>query len=200
MEHKLSRAHVEHIRDALTEQTGDAWGSTQTYDWSATLTRPRDGFTVGIHIDTYGSTAGRLNLAYAGLNGEGLNHLRFNEPRPGITVSGLKAADRVARDIVRRLLPDAETVHALVIERTERANDADARQAALKERVLETLGAGAHGTDHSPERVYPPTRFDGYGYVSVNTDTIRFELGAVPAAVALDMLAAMEKHYRKAAV
>lgn len=117
-------------------------------------------------------------------------------PDPSINTSDSKSPDKIAKDIVSRLLPDAEKVFALANERIASDNAYASNKLNALRAVCATLGKEDIPTDHySKEPRYEVTigGFDesskGYGKVRVNSaESIDIELSSVPPATAHKIL------------
>ncbi len=112
---------------------------------------------------------------------------------PSINVSMTKTGEQIAKDIVRRLLPDAEKVHGLVVKKLQEEKDF----AIGKESAIKVMG---HACGTEPDRHYqtheltgkvkpygPNQDFKkcGYGEFTVNgPDSVNLQLSSMSLKVA----------------
>lgn len=97
--------------EAVAENLPGAWTVTQEYAHGVTLVRNHDGLALFVSVDS----GNKVRVTLTGIPQE---YLGYNESRPSINVTLTPARSRiVARDITRRLLPEAEAMNALVRER-----------------------------------------------------------------------------------
>lgn len=112
-------------------------------------------------------------------------------PCPSINVGGGKSAEQMAKDVGRRLLPDAERVAALVAAKIDAENDFTAKRVATLKALCAALGVEVPSDYHSKE-----TRFSGYADsldFEVNSgDSVTIKLRSVPLAVALKAVKALK--------
>ena len=117
---------------------------------------------------------------------------------PSITVAGDKAPQGIARDIVRRFLPDYRTAFEAARKRAQADNDYQALALANYDRLFEVFG-DAHNQRAKFERggcfsvsVYPP-QFDGVYRIEVTGSGVRFELRDIPVERAIEVLRLLKK-------
>lgn len=107
------------VRDVAGELGEDWVAAAGNWDDSVFLHGP-DNVSLFVHLGYYGSKAGRLVI---GINyGDAQDHVPNTgsvdcDPHKVITVSPKKTREQIARDITRRLLPDAIPATALARER-----------------------------------------------------------------------------------
>lgn len=171
---------TETLAAIAAELPGD-WTGTATHEWSGSLTRA-DGLTLHAWRPAGDDRATIVLDAPR-------ERIRYNELPPRIGANLARPAATLARDIARRLLPDAETMHAIILERQA---EHDAYENAKNETLAacrEAMGrAASEPVTHDPDKVHLSRLVDGYGDVTAHRDTVSIELRSIPRAVALDML------------
>jgi hypothetical protein len=164
-----------------------------------------DGLTLTVR-DSY-SQRGKLHISFSRpVNGSGcspdiwapLNAGRIQNP--SINVSNTKTAVQVAKDIVRRLLPEAERVFKLANEAINQADTEAARKEALILHlavVLNTKPDRHYQTNELTGKVTPYDELKefeacGYGNFVVNSSSsISLKIDSMSAPVALDVARAL---------
>jgi hypothetical protein len=134
----------------------------QTYprsDGECTLTRA-DGLALYVVAGGYGK-AGRITITHSrprGVKGEwvelwGEGAAKINSPE--ITVAATADAERIAKEIARRLLPDAECVQGLAMARIDADRAYRDSRLALLRAICEAAGEPVPGEHrHNREQVY----------------------------------------------
>lgn len=127
------RKQIEPIARAVCAALGATLSHDAGNDWYARAVFA-DGVTIGLHL-RFGN-AGRLE-ASAHLPGQITTRdvIQYDEEKAGkfttrISCDPERAPAAIARDITRRLLPDAKTLHARAIETTAKRNEFEAGKAA----------------------------------------------------------------------
>lgn len=117
---------------------------------------------------------------------------------PSIKVSESKNADVIAKDIVRRLLKEAEVVHGLVKERIAADDAYRAKKANLANRLAEVSGAPVIKSSHDGYPtidLYAGLKDEtgnlrlGYGNITISSDSADFKLSSVPPDLACSIAA-----------
>lgn len=172
------------VADVLAELPGD-WTTTQDYDHGVTAARLEDGlqlwFGFGYRPDDDPAMKAEVHLMVA------RDHLRYDETVRRVNVSLARGAGVVARDLQRRLMPDAEAMHALILERAAEHDAYEARVSAGRSQLLEVAGVTAHGSDVHRAHVMIG---DVYGDVTVRDGCANLELRGVSVA---DVRALLER-------
>lgn len=157
---------------AVAENLPGAWRAVQTHPHAVTLIRVHDSLKLSMVASN-----GKVQVSLTGLPHE---HVRYSEKRPSINVTLTPARSRtVARDITRRLLPDAEALNAVVRERM-------AAQAAYENR-REMVAASLHLTinEHGTARI---NEGSVWGEATVSNDSVALNLHNLSPAQALAVL------------
>jgi len=120
------------IARAICAALGATLSHDEGNDWYARAVMP-DGVTIGLHLK-YGD--GRLE-ASCNLPGQITTRdvIQYDEEKAGkfttrISCDPKREAAAIARDITRRLLPTATTLHARAIETTNKRNEFEAGKGA----------------------------------------------------------------------
>lgn len=138
--------NVRVLADKIAAEMGDGWTAEDGYhDRDALLVAPVDNVAadgVRLHLATNGqwrqADRGKLTVRPSFPDGWVRDHLRYDESIPTIKVSADKAPRTIARDIARRLLPDAVT---LTLALRHRAGLHDAAERARDGVVAEIAAA-----------------------------------------------------------
>lgn len=187
------------VADALTAKTGDQWTVTQAPDSDTPSGARLSGGDRRLHL--YFNSSDRKVQVTGQYADEGPGRSRVylyhavngfeRSARPSIGVGIDRPADRVAADIVRRLIPDYDAVRAAIVERVKTANEADAAKVKAVASMADALGvdrpAKRREHDPEPEGVYSPVSAPcGYGDFKTSYDGTSWtiELRSVPTAVA----------------
>jgi hypothetical protein len=183
--YKLTTAAV----DAVLAHVPGEWTTDQNNAWYVTATRA-DGLTFGFHVERYGNTPAKAQVTLSAP----YKHLRYDETAPRINATMTRPADKVAADIIRRLLPDAEPFHATIVERIAAAET----YAAAVETNVSTL-AEVDGVTPRNSRTDPRNdtdmnrvdvrRGDVFGHATVSRDQAAIELHGLPIGLAREVLA-----------
>ena len=115
---------------------------------------------------------------------------------PSIKVTETKSPTQIAKDIVRRLLPEAQRVEQLAVEAIRAQIAYEDKKTGLREQVGAMFGGIPHHC--SPNEADPynliKTKYTrGYGKVEVNSDSMNIELKSVPATLGLRILAEVRR-------
>lgn len=154
------------IAEALTNATGEQWTRSTKFDemdsnWRALLVAP--GEKSLFLSNTWASKGGRL---YIGASfPEGTSNFQ-PIARPSITVADTKSNVQVANDIKRRLLPEYNTLLAIVLKRKAEADSFEANRLSLAEEVAKVVGGRIQG-----QMVYSK----GWDLQVSGPDSIRFQ-------------------------
>lgn len=132
------------------------------------------------------------------------NHNKLDYP--SISVSASKPAEKIAKDIVRRLLPDAEKVHKLVLEKVAAEN-------AFVDGKTKTINDLAFICNTAPNRCYNKNDLTGevspyqdikqfsncgYGEFKVNSESnVSLKLEYMSKDVALKVAAALREIFQR---
>ena len=143
-----------------------------SYENSASLLR-EDGLQLRASTH-YGTPQGKVTVRLSMNRGE-LDHKFRDETTPSINVSPNRAPESLAKDIARRLIPDAEAFREVILERTARADERQRQADALRERLLAT-GALDEPGRHLKDRLYLKNGVGRYGHVEHDNDSVRFDL------------------------
>lgn len=175
---------LDYWRAVARELPGDWKVQAGAHDRYATLGRG-DGLSLSLYMETYPDTLrGKVRIGVELTRAE-YERMRFDESSPVVNVTPTRAASTVARDIERRLLPDAETFYATVRERVDAHAAYDARVEALRAQLAAMPALREWGDGD-----LTPRDSNAYGRVEPYDDRVRFEV-TVPADMALRMVAAM---------
>lgn len=170
----------------LAELPGE-WTTEQRHDHYVAATRA-DGLAIGFHSHTYGPSNGKVEVSLMVTHAE----VRYDEHAPSINVTMTRPAKTLAGDIARRLMPDAETFHALIVERVARTNDYAAKVAA-NVAALVTVDGVTNYTGGRDERgnlhVRTPGNGDVWGDVTVYNDSANVTLHGLSIEAARQLLA-----------
>jgi hypothetical protein len=110
---------------------------------------------------------------------------RIKEPE--ITVSDEKHSTQIAKDIVSRLLPEAERVHTLAMQQIKGEQDYAAKETATREAMQATVGGrGWRSPDGAAIKA-------GYGDWKVSGETVSFDLNSMPLDKAKELAAFLTK-------
>ena len=179
-----------------------AVGEALTGNWSvdyldgrenaAVLTR-RDGLQL-LTSKNYDTPAGKVSLRLS-MDGDEWTHLRYNEDIPSINVSPDRKAATLARDIERRLIPDAEKFRQTILERATQADAHQRKVDATREQLLAT-GAVDQPSKYYTDRLYLKRDVGRYGYVTHGDDYVSFDF-TVSAEDAVAMLALLAERRAK---
>lgn len=95
-----------------------------------------------------------------------------------ILVSASKSAEQIAKDIIRRLLPDAERVTKLVLEKLSRNKQEEADRLDILHKLAEASGAKVkYFQDYDREKGYTPRLHEPHYDLSVPPDTGKWSKG-----------------------
>ena len=174
-----------------------AVGEALDGDWSVGYLAGREDAAVLLRRDglqlltskNYDTPAGKVSLRLS-MNGDEWTHLRYNEDIPSINVSPDRKAATLAKDIERRLIPDAEKFRQTILERAARADAYQRKVDATREQLLAT-GAVDEPGPHYTDRLYLKRDVGRYGYVTHGDDYVNFDftLSAEDAVQVLALLA-----------
>lgn len=167
---------------AMTEVTGEPWENLydDEQDWSTRVQRERDGLTLSIYRPggTYSKTAkGEIALSC----GQQYWDLRqYDEATPRINATLTRSYLSLARDVFRRLLPEATALWDTLVERKARQDVRDAARDRVAEDLI-SLGLYSYGQDGvkpGQDRTlsFPRGALDGYGDVKVSGTSASIEL------------------------
>lgn len=172
--HAQELARAARIAEHLTAETGDTWlASTPPYR-GAYLIRD-DGLSLWVANPwRQGETRGTASLNIP----EALvpHRLPYSDgPRPEVGVTLDRDPRRVARDLIRRLIPDAEAYQAKLLARKSESDAHEAKLAAVESRLI-AAGAARGTGDHTltvGTYTYPPA---AQGEISVRDAYARIKL------------------------
>lgn len=161
---------------AIARELG--WQAAMNHHWGE-LTRS-DGFILAAHWNK-GRIEFSANLCKL------WKHAPYNTVNPSITVIESKPAAKIAADIKRRLLPDAEGLWERLLQFKAADDDYTAQIAAVRDRLIPLCDGYSNESD--PNRVY----FRGdEGYISgeiyVSRDTVDLKLTGLPVETAIQLL------------
>jgi hypothetical protein len=115
------------------------------------------------------------------------NHAQISSPE--ITVADSKSAEKIAADIVARLLPEAERIEKLARDQIARENSAENAQKDTARAVAAAIGAEIEtGHDGKPRASF---YHRGASVAVHGGDSVKIELHSVNKAQALALLAFM---------
>lgn len=160
-----------------------AVGDYLTGDWSVGYLAGREDAAVLLRRDglqfiasrSYDTPQGKINLRLS-MNGGEWDHKRYDETIPSINVSPDRKAATLARDIERRLIPDAEAFREVILERAAAAAEYQRKLDAIREQLLATGALDESGGSHHRDRLYLKRGVGRYGYVEHSGDSVRFDL------------------------
>ena len=132
-------------------------------EWYLTARRA-DGLELGFHTEWNQTTRARVSVHGAH------EHVRYNESRPAINVTVTRKASTVAADIMRRLMADAETFHATIVDRIAMADAYENRISENREALEE---AGGVALENDRPRIHIGNT---WGDVRVSRDSVTLEL------------------------
>lgn len=122
--------------EALAENLTGSWEVTQESPGAIILTRA-DGLALALS-----GNDGKTHVSLTGLPHE---HVRYNEKRPSINVTLTPARVRiVARDIAKRLLPDAEALWTTVQARIKDRHTYDTERLLIAAQLGVTIDDNGH--------------------------------------------------------
>lgn len=166
----------------------------------ATLTRA-DGFTLYVTAGGY-NNVNRLRFGYSrprddhASNGGYITlyegHNRLSDP--DITAADSKTPTQLAGDIARRLLPEAERIHALALAYLAQQTAARNARNATAERIAAALGQPMPDPADRNRDTDPVFRFEasdsyqnGYGDARISGQSVSFDLRNIPADKAVEL-------------
>lgn len=123
---------------------------------------------------------------------------RVDDPR--IKAALTKTAEQLARDIERRLLPDAERVFALVSAQIARSNAHRATRGRVAQQLAAAIGQTVPTMGERNKDRDPSFSFDageggrGHGSAKVSGDTVAFSLYSIPAEKAVELARFLTEH------
>lgn len=150
----------------------------------------KDGLQL-IASTNYGTPQGKITLRLT-MNGNVWDHKLFYETIPAINVSPSRKAESLARDIERRLIPDAEEFRKVILERAAQAVEYQRKVDALRERLLATGAVDAPSDGY----LYLGRGVGLYGEVTHGDDFVKFDF-TVSAEDAVAMLALLAERSAK---
>ncbi len=111
----------------------------------------------------------------------------YGDHQPEITVSMNKSAEKIARDIKSRLLPEYESQLVEVLARIESSNKYEAGKLATKKKIVDFLGVSIHEANGC---LYPDGQRGVYKIEANSEKTVKFdvEVGADKAIEILKIL------------
>lgn len=164
------------------------------------ITRTSDGLTLGLRKNMYGND-GKTHIFYCRKpDKDGETHTLWEKDAggrisdPSINVSNTKSPSEVAKDIARRLLPEAERVHGLVLTANKESEQFQFDKTALINKlaeVCETEPDVDYQTKLLNGKVKPYAGVEefkqhGYGQFSVNSgDSVHLELHSMSSRTAI---------------
>lgn len=192
-------SRVRFIARELNDLTPHNWKGVQDEHGNLSIVA-ENGLELWLRFGGYGNE-GKIKIGYSRprdrkggyvtiwskVAGEG----QINDP--SIKVSESKNADVIAKDIVRRLLSDAEAVHLLVKEAIKSNESYEDKKGALAEELANVCHSEARnvGDGLTPSiDLYKGIKKQasdyrlGYGTITVNGDSADFKLSSVPAEMA----------------
>ena len=181
-----SRPNLPQIAAAIARELPGSWSAAPVYSGENAnqyLTRSGDGLKLFFAGSSGGWAAkGRLRVSFSrprDKRGETVA-LYESAPRygqisdPEISVAETKSPAEIAKDIARRLLPDAETVFAMAQKVIEERAEYHARKLAALQRVAEVTGNPLEKSRHTGEMRETFSFYHGetrLGDVQVNSAT-----------------------------
>lgn len=152
-----------------------------------------DGFQIVVQ-ESWDTPQGKVSIRLS-MNGGEWDHKRYDETIPSINVSPSRKPEVLARDIERRLIPDAEEFREVILERAARADEHQRKVDATRERLLAT-GAVDKPGKHFGDRLYLKREVGRYGYVTHGDDYAHFDLN-LSADDAVAVLALLAERWAK---
>ena len=179
-----------------------AVGEALTGNWSvgylagredAAVLLREDGFQI-VAARNYDTPQGKVTVRLS-MNGAEWSRKRYNETIPAINVSPDRKPETLAKDIERRLIPDAEAFREVILERAAQAVEYQRKVDALRERLLAT-GAVDEPGQHFPDRLNLKRGVGRYGDVTHGDDYVKFEIN-LSADDAVELLALLAERSAK---
>lgn len=193
---KHTAADYRHLVEALNDLSSFTWKAVNDKNSNVNLIAD-DDLSLWVHEGGYGNE-GRIRFSYdrpRHRNGDYVSvwekHSQVSDP--GISVSVGREPSAVAKDILRRLVPEARRVHALVKAQIasyethfdkvrklaiDAANVASAKLPEFKDGQTPSFRLFEGYGDYS----------FGYGTVKVNSETLDIDLHSLPASLGKEVL------------
>lgn len=138
-------------------------------------------------LESWDTPEGKITVRLS-VGGNEWDHIRYGEAVPSINVSPTRKPEVLARDIERRLIPDAEEFRQVILERVARWDEYHRKVDALREQLLATGAVDEPGGTRRADRLYLKRDAGRYGYVTHGDDYAKFEM-TLPAEDAIWVLA-----------
>lgn len=159
-----------------------AVGEALDGNWSVGYLEGREDAAVLLREDglqliasrSYDTPQGKVSLRLS-MNGGEWDHKHYDETIPSINVSPDRKPEVLAKDIARRLIPDAEAFRQVILERAARAAEHQRQVDATREQLLAT-GAVDEPGPHYTDRLYFKGDVARYGHITHGGDYVKFDL------------------------
>ena len=163
-ERLVEQSRWDKAADALTRLgfdvlplTDDNKSDTCSYTQAVIGVRPSDGLRVRIGV---GDSLKRFEASHT-LTNELIKAKDYNEPRLEIGMAWSKTPEQMAKDIARRLIPDAGAQYARVRARLAEHQAFDTAKGATYERIAKALGVTPAEWDRAKDQV---TKYESGGF------------------------------------
>jgi hypothetical protein len=189
------------------------------YEWAV-----KDSDSITILND--GGPAFGLWLRFGGYGNEGKISISYNRPKnssgsyvtvyeehtqmhdPRIRVSDEKSAEQVAKDIVRRLLPESFRVHREVLKSIKNTDTYNMKRTNLRNAIADLCNEPrvTQPFDENQIPTIDPYKNTGqlshslglgYGKIKINADSIDIDLTSVPASLGIELVALIRQAIRR---
>lgn len=126
----------------IAQELGSEWSAVERPHNNVVLRR-NDGLEISTNVNWRDNSRLEFSQNYhnpdwVDSDGERVDPTSYNTSLPSITAAAKKSAKQLARDILRRLVPDCEPFHAEATKRVRGRNASeDARQVAARELGIE---------------------------------------------------------------
>ena len=139
-----------HIAGHLDKLTGDKWEPEpegyERPDHTFYVIREKDGLKIWIAPPDWRGNKARQKFRYSRPRSkEGVVCIHGHDSDPSITVAADKSPEAMAKDITRRLLPDADALHTIVLEKIAALDASLNAQAAAVSRLAAVAGVPVQG-------------------------------------------------------
>ena len=177
----------ERIRAAeIVAALGPEWRLSSDEEQRVHLIGP--GVVLYCNVVSYGPQKGRLEIGLSEDTGL-LHHYHYQDKRPVMGFGPSRTTASIAKDITRRLLPQAIATLANLRERQTQADARESQKRELLVRLATALGVEAPEPDSYQGRDNRLRTWVGPQRINVDTeshgDTATLKLGSVPADVAM---------------
>jgi hypothetical protein len=176
------------IAAALVQESGDSWqAEVNDSDYYGSIRRGHDGLALSFNTAW---SAGRYTVSPNAPRAMKREEGSWSRERPSITISQKRTSDAVAKDLLRRLVPDARTWFTKVLN-TYEANQEYNRKTSETVAKLEPL-TGPFGPKDWESNSVTPRAFAHLGEyvadVQATGDKASIELRYLPADLAREIL------------